>query len=106
VLDAELKRNGVVVNNHLCEHFPYTRQGLYHLVRMHEIRSRQGTAYSEILRGFNLVPLWCAGLGEHGKPIKTVQFDTPEAFRNVNEVADLGWLQHRTAGSFQADQRQ
>src|SRR5690606_18679832 len=32
----------------------------------------------------------------NGKPIKTVQFDTPDAFRNVNEVADLGWLQHRT----------
>lgn len=39
VLDAELKRQGIEVNNHLCEHFPYTRQGLYHLVRLHEIRS-------------------------------------------------------------------
>ncbi|HEY9545260.1 MAG TPA: nitrite reductase large subunit NirB [Solimonas sp.] len=34
VLKAELKRQGVTVNNHLCEHFPYSRQELYHLVRV------------------------------------------------------------------------
>ncbi len=39
VLDAELKSQGIEVNNDICEHFSYTRQGLYHLVRMHEIRS-------------------------------------------------------------------
>lgn len=38
VLDAELKRQGIAVNDHLCEHFPYTRQGLYHLVRINNIR--------------------------------------------------------------------
>ncbi|MEG2877984.1 MAG: nitrite reductase large subunit NirB, partial [Comamonas sp.] len=39
VLKAELKRQGVAVNNHLCEHFPYSRQELYHLVRVGEIRT-------------------------------------------------------------------
>ena len=38
VLDAELKRQGVAVNNHLCEHFAYSRQELYHLVRINGIR--------------------------------------------------------------------
>ncbi len=39
LLKHELKRAGVSVTNHLCEHFPYTRQELYHLVRLHQIRS-------------------------------------------------------------------
>lgn len=39
VLDAELKSQGIEVNNDICEHFAYTRQGLYHLIRMHGIRS-------------------------------------------------------------------
>jgi len=39
LLKHELKRAGVVVNNHLCEHFPHSRQDLAHLVRIHEIRS-------------------------------------------------------------------
>jgi nitrite reductase (NADH) large subunit len=34
VLDAELKRRGVTVTNHLCEHFPHTRQELFHLIRL------------------------------------------------------------------------
>ncbi|HEY4209925.1 MAG TPA: nitrite reductase large subunit NirB [Steroidobacteraceae bacterium] len=38
VLKAELKRKGVAVDNHLCEHFPYSRQQLYHLVRIGELR--------------------------------------------------------------------
>src|SRR5262249_35194549 len=37
-LKAELKRKGVAVDNHLCEHFPYSRQQLYHLVRVGELR--------------------------------------------------------------------
>ncbi|WP_339857561.1 nitrite reductase large subunit NirB [Pseudohongiella acticola] len=39
VLDAELKSQGIEINNDLCEHFAYTRQGLYHLVRVNGIRS-------------------------------------------------------------------
>ena len=38
VLNAELKKLGVAVNNHLCEHFAYSRQELYHLVRVGGIR--------------------------------------------------------------------
>lgn len=39
ILKAELARQGVAVDNHLCEHFPYSRQELFHLVRVGEIRS-------------------------------------------------------------------
>ncbi|MEM9979326.1 MAG: nitrite reductase large subunit NirB, partial [Cyanobacteria bacterium P01_D01_bin.2] len=39
VLTAELKKAGIEVNNHLCEHFPYSRQELYHLLRVGEIKS-------------------------------------------------------------------
>ncbi len=39
ILKTELARHGVAVNNHLCEHFPYSRQQLFHLVRVGEIKS-------------------------------------------------------------------
>jgi nitrite reductase (NADH) large subunit len=38
ILKSELARRGVAVNNHLCEHFAYSRQELFHLVRMGEIK--------------------------------------------------------------------
>jgi nitrite reductase (NADH) large subunit len=38
ILRAELARRGVSVNNHLCEHFPYSRQELFHLARIGELR--------------------------------------------------------------------
>ncbi len=39
VLNAELEARGVEVNTDLCEHFPYTRQDLYNLIRVEEIKS-------------------------------------------------------------------
>jgi nitrite reductase (NADH) large subunit len=39
LLKAELKRAGVAVSNHLCEHFPFSRQELYHLVKVHELQT-------------------------------------------------------------------
>ncbi|HEY6529095.1 MAG TPA: nitrite reductase large subunit NirB [Cellvibrionaceae bacterium] len=39
VMNAELKKLGVEVNTDLCEHFPYTRQELYHLVRVGQIKT-------------------------------------------------------------------
>ncbi len=39
ILKSELARKGVAVNNHLCEHFAYSRQQLFHLVRVGEIRT-------------------------------------------------------------------
>jgi nitrite reductase (NADH) large subunit len=39
ILKSELKRAGVAVNNHLCEHFAYTRQELFHLVRFHGVQT-------------------------------------------------------------------
>ncbi len=39
LLKLELKRAGVAVKNHLCEHFPHSRQELVHLVRVKELKS-------------------------------------------------------------------
>jgi nitrite reductase (NADH) large subunit len=39
ILKAELARQGVSVSDHLCEHFPYSRQQLFHLVRLGSIKS-------------------------------------------------------------------
>lgn len=39
VLEAELKRQGVVLDNHICEHFPYSRQELFHLIKVNQIRT-------------------------------------------------------------------
>ncbi len=39
LLAAELKRRGMALDNHLCEHFPYSRQQLFHLVRVGELKS-------------------------------------------------------------------
>jgi len=41
VLDAELKRRGVSVSNHLCEHFPHSRQELFHLIRIEQLKTFQ-----------------------------------------------------------------
>ncbi len=45
LLKDTLKKQGIEVKNHVCEHFPYSRQELYHLVRVGKIRS-----YPELLR--------------------------------------------------------
>jgi nitrite reductase (NADH) large subunit len=39
ILEAELKRRGVALENHLCEHFRYSRQQLFHLIRVGSLRS-------------------------------------------------------------------
>lgn len=39
LINAELKRRGVAVNNHLCEHFPHSRQELFHLVKVGQFRT-------------------------------------------------------------------
>nr|HRO61263.1 nitrite reductase large subunit NirB [Burkholderiaceae bacterium] len=39
IMKAEMKKQGLAVDNHLCEHFAYSRQQLYHLVRVGGIRS-------------------------------------------------------------------
>jgi nitrite reductase (NADH) large subunit len=39
ILDAELRKRGVDVNNHLCEHFKYSRQELFHLTRVGGLKS-------------------------------------------------------------------
>ncbi|HVU04608.1 MAG TPA: nitrite reductase large subunit NirB [Polyangiaceae bacterium] len=41
LLRLELKKAGVTVVNHLCEHFPHSRQELVHLVRVHRLKSFQ-----------------------------------------------------------------
>ena len=39
LLHAELKAAGRKVNNHLCEHFAYTRQELFQIVKIKQIRT-------------------------------------------------------------------
>ena len=39
VMKAEMKKQGMAVNNHVCEHFPYSRQELHHIVRVERIKS-------------------------------------------------------------------
>lgn len=39
IMKAEMQRQGLAVNNHVCEHFPYSRQELYHLIRVGQIKS-------------------------------------------------------------------
>ena len=39
VMKAEMKKQGLAVNNHLCEHFAYTRQELLHLVRVGQVKT-------------------------------------------------------------------
>ncbi len=39
VMNAELTKLGVEVNTDLCEHFAYTRQELYHMVRVEKIKT-------------------------------------------------------------------
>ena len=39
LLNSELAKNGVEVNNHICEHFPYSRQELFHLIRVEGIKT-------------------------------------------------------------------
>ncbi|NET50452.1 MAG: nitrite reductase large subunit [Merismopedia sp. SIO2A8] len=36
---AEMKKAGVELKDHVCEHFPYSRQELYHLLRVGQIKS-------------------------------------------------------------------
>lgn len=39
VLDAELRKSGVLVLNHLCEHFAHSRQELFHLAKIGKLVS-------------------------------------------------------------------
>ncbi|MGZ5179890.1 MAG: nitrite reductase large subunit NirB [Ramlibacter sp.] len=38
-MKAEMKKQGLAVNNHLCEHFAHSRQELFHLVKVGRIRT-------------------------------------------------------------------
>lgn len=39
VMKAEMAKRGLAVNNHLCEHFAYSRQELFHLIRVGQIKT-------------------------------------------------------------------
>ena len=39
IMKSEMKKQGMAVNNHVCEHFAYSRQELYHLVRIGGIKT-------------------------------------------------------------------
>jgi nitrite reductase (NADH) large subunit len=46
IIDAELKRQGIAVTNHLCEHFKHSRQELFHLVRINSLKT-----FDEVIAG-------------------------------------------------------
>jgi nitrite reductase (NADH) large subunit len=39
IMKAEMQKAGLAVSNHLCEHFPYSRQELHHLIRLKGIKT-------------------------------------------------------------------
>ena len=39
ILDSELTKKGIDVNTDICEHFPFTRQELYGLIRVEKIKT-------------------------------------------------------------------
>jgi nitrite reductase (NADH) large subunit len=39
ILDAEMRKRGHAVNNHLCEHFAHSRQELFHLVKIGQLKT-------------------------------------------------------------------
>lgn len=39
ILESELRKQGVEVKNHICEHFPHSRQELFHLVKVSGIKT-------------------------------------------------------------------
>jgi nitrite reductase (NADH) large subunit len=39
IMKAEMKKLGMAVNNHLCEHFAYSRQELFHLIKVGGIKT-------------------------------------------------------------------
>ncbi len=43
LLKTELKRAGIAVSNHLCEHFPHSRQELYSLIRFNKHKTFDAT---------------------------------------------------------------
>ena len=45
IIDAELKKRGIAVTNHLCEHFSFSRQELFHLTRIEQLKT-----FEEILK--------------------------------------------------------
>jgi len=39
IMKAEMQKQGMAVNNHVCEHFAYSRQELHHLIRVGGIKT-------------------------------------------------------------------
>ena len=39
IFKTELKKAGIEVKNHVCEHFAYSRQEIYHLVKVNQIKT-------------------------------------------------------------------
>ncbi len=47
IMKGEMKKMGLTVKNHICEHFEYSRQELYDLIRFHKIKT-----FSELLERY------------------------------------------------------
>lgn len=87
VLHAELARQGIEVKNHLCEHFAFSRQELFHLIKVGQLKTfedvlhKHGHGYGcEICKptiGSILATCW----GDYVlNPVHTPLQDTNDAF--------------------------
>ena len=69
IFKAELKAAGKKVNNNLCEHFAYTRQELFQIVKIKEIKT-----FDELLashgNGTRLRDLQAGGRVDPGQPVE------------------------------------
>ena len=63
VLNAELAKQGIEVNNNLCEHFAYSRQELFHLIRVEGIKPSKNcwrnTAKATVVKFVNRPSVRC-----------------------------------------------
>jgi nitrite reductase (NADH) large subunit len=94
ILKDELRRNGVVVRNDICEHFAYSRQELFDIVRVHRI-----TSFSQLLTGHG------TGWGcEVCKPaVASILASTQSSHILDGELATLQDTNDRFLGNIQRD---
>ena len=87
LLNTELKKAGIEVKNHICEHFPYSRQELYHLLRVGGIKSfdellhQHGTGYGCEICKPTVASMLASSWNEHVLDTPRVSLqDTNDAF--------------------------
>ena len=59
ILDGELAKLGVEVSSDICEHFPHTRQDLYNLVMVEQIKTFDDFPQADMNQTTLLIPVIC-----------------------------------------------